>query len=80
MAWRRYPVLVFDLDFVAGSDAQNETAPRQIVDGQGCHRDGWSGADEDAGDAGSQKNARSLRRAGGKHRELISAMAFVMER
>ena len=35
-----------------------------------------AGADEDAGDARSQQNPRSLRGAGGKHRELIPAMPF----
>ena len=71
-----HPVLAFDLYLVTGPDAQNKTATRQIVDGQGRHRDRRGGADEDAGDARTQKNARGLRRAGGKHGELIPAMPF----
>src|SRR5262249_52673381 len=51
-------------------------AARQVVDAEGRHRDGRGGADEHAGDARSQQNARSPRGASGKNGELVAAMPF----
>jgi hypothetical protein len=71
-----HAMLGFDLHLVARPDAEDKPSARQIIEGRGRHGDRRRGADKDAGDAGSQQNARGLSGACRQHGELVAAMPF----
>ena len=71
-----HAVLGFDLHLVARPDAKDESSACQLIESCGCHGDRRRCADKDAGDTGSQQDARGLNGTGRQHRELVAAMSF----
>jgi hypothetical protein len=72
----RDAMLGFDLHLVARPEPEDEPAAGNVGDRGGGHRDRGRGADENAADAGAEKDARGPHRACRQDRELVAAMPF----
>ena len=69
-------MLGFDLHLVARPEPEDEPAAGHFGDRGLGHRDRRCGADENAADAGAEKDARGPRRTCRQDRELVAAMPF----